>query len=395
MSIPFSLSLTVATWDRESDGLFDYHSHSVALRSFSVQGPAKVLRKGESCTVISLSTKGPPDYESLLVLAENQGRCFIQPEQEAWQVAGKGSTRWPGAVIRLDDSIRFGRTIYKVVSLSTEASPSNLDPTLLSEPIDLDADYPGKKSACRICLSDEETSDNLLLSPCHCDGSVKHIHFRCLQEWMKSKCEVKTKGCITRCILHRLQCELCKTVLPDRLCVQGRYIDMHAFTHSEQPHVTLEEVVREEEGSDARTLYILSFEEGRPMRVGRGRECDIRIRDFAVSRVNSLLKLEKGQFILVDKGSKFGSLKGLNHPISLIHLPIMFQVDRTIITIEAPKSSCLRSLCCCGGSERPHSSESEEELVREKKRHRLDTRVAPFEVTESDSYANMPNCVRD
>jgi hypothetical protein len=394
MSIPFTLNLTVATWNRESDGLFDYHSHSVAVRSFTVQGPAKVLRKGEDCTVVSLSSKGPPDYESLLVLAENQGRCFIQPEQETWLAAGKGSKRWPGAAVRLSDFIRFGRTVYKVVSLSAQASSSNLDPTLISEPVDLDAEAPGKKSACRICLSDEESSDNLLLSPCHCDGSVKFIHFRCLQEWMKSKCDVKTKGCITRCILHRLECELCKTVLPDQLYVQGRYIDMHAFTHSDQPHVTLEEVVKEEEGNDARTLYILSFEEGRPMRVGRGRECDIRIRDFAVSRVNSLLKLEKGQFLLVDKGSKFGSLKAISHPVALVHLPVMFQVDRTLVTIEEPKSSWIRSLCCCGEGERPRQSESEEELVREKKRHRLDTRVAPFEVTESDSYVNMPNCVQ-
>lgn len=130
------------------------------------------------------------------------------------------------------------------------------------------------------------------------------------------------------------------------------------------------------------------------MRVGRGRECDIRIRDFAVSRVNSFLKLEKGQFLLIDKGSKFGSLKAISHPLALAHLPVMFQVDRTLVTIEEPKSSWIRSLCCCGEGERPRQSESEEELVREKKRHRLDTRVAPFEVTESDSYVNMPNCVQ-
>lgn len=393
MSIPFSLSLTVATWDRQSDGLFDYHTHNVAIRSFSIQGPAKVLRKGDDCGVVSLASKQPIDYEALLVLAENQGRYFVQPEKEVWQVAGKGSKRWPGAVIRLGDTIRFGRTGYKVVALSTQAS--SISPTLVSEPIDLEDDHQEKKSACRICLSDEETMDNLLISPCHCDGSVKFIHFRCLQEWMKSKCEVKTKGCITRCVLYRLECELCKTVLPDQVTAQGRCMDMHEFLRIEQPHMTLEEVVVEEEPQNSRILYILAFEEGQSMKLGRGRDCEIRIRDFAVSRVNSHIKLKHGQFILIDKGSKFGSLKLLNHPVALIHLPIMFQIDRTLITIGEPKSSWMRLLCCCKSNESPIEPENEDEGVRDKTRHRLDTSVAPLEMTENESFAYIPNCIQD
>ena len=36
---------------------------------------------------------------------------------------------------------------------------------------------------CRICLSDENTLQNPLFSPCRCMGTAGHIHLDCLREW--------------------------------------------------------------------------------------------------------------------------------------------------------------------------------------------------------------------
>ena len=40
---------------------------------------------------------------------------------------------------------------------------------------------------CRICLDDETTQLNPLITPCKCIGSVKHIHLDCLRSWLKLK----------------------------------------------------------------------------------------------------------------------------------------------------------------------------------------------------------------
>ena len=40
---------------------------------------------------------------------------------------------------------------------------------------------------CRICLCENYTEDNPLISPCNCDGTMKYIHLKCLQRALRSK----------------------------------------------------------------------------------------------------------------------------------------------------------------------------------------------------------------
>ena len=47
---------------------------------------------------------------------------------------------------------------------------------------------------CRVCLSDEESSDNPLLAPCKCAGSMKHIHYECLKNWFATMRHVHRSG---------------------------------------------------------------------------------------------------------------------------------------------------------------------------------------------------------
>jgi pSer/pThr/pTyr-binding forkhead associated (FHA) protein len=44
------------------------------------------------------------------------------------------------------------------------------------------------------------------------------------------------------------------------------------------------------------------------LKIGRGQDNDLRITDISVSRCHSVIKLLKGQFILEDNDSKFGTL---------------------------------------------------------------------------------------
>jgi len=70
---------------------------------------------------------------------------------------------------------------------------------------------------CRICLGDENTPDNPLISPCKCDGTMKHIHIECLREWLNSKRSYKENTAVKTYCWKALECELCKLKFPDRI----------------------------------------------------------------------------------------------------------------------------------------------------------------------------------
>jgi E3 ubiquitin-protein ligase DOA10 len=70
---------------------------------------------------------------------------------------------------------------------------------------------------CRICLSDDITSDNPLISPCKCSGTMKMIHIECLRSWLNSKCSIKDNNSVKTYCWKAMECELCKHRLPDRI----------------------------------------------------------------------------------------------------------------------------------------------------------------------------------
>lgn len=47
---------------------------------------------------------------------------------------------------------------------------------------------------CRICHC-EETSEEYLIAPCYCSGTLRYVHQSCLQQWLKSRSSLwrKTK----------------------------------------------------------------------------------------------------------------------------------------------------------------------------------------------------------
>jgi E3 ubiquitin-protein ligase DOA10 len=40
---------------------------------------------------------------------------------------------------------------------------------------------------CKICLCDEETVDDPIISPCNCKGYCGYIHTNCLRQWINNK----------------------------------------------------------------------------------------------------------------------------------------------------------------------------------------------------------------
>lgn len=89
------------------------------------------------------------------------------------------------------------------------------------------------------------------------------------------------------------------------------------------------------------------------IKVGRGHDCEIRITDISVSRFHALFKKNsKGDFILEDNNSKFGTLSLIRRPL-LLEKPCTnyLQVGRTILelTIKEPGE---KTLCNCFGKKK-------------------------------------------
>lgn len=40
---------------------------------------------------------------------------------------------------------------------------------------------------CRICQMSSASSDNLLIEPCKCTGSLQYVHQECMKKWLQSK----------------------------------------------------------------------------------------------------------------------------------------------------------------------------------------------------------------
>lgn len=66
-------------------------------------------------------------------------------------------------------------------------------------PYESEGSIVSKSAICKICLSEEEDSENdPLITPCSCSGTMKYMHLSCLKEWMKSKVrKVETDNCKT------------------------------------------------------------------------------------------------------------------------------------------------------------------------------------------------------
>ena len=86
------------------------------------------------------------------------------------------------------------------------------------------------------------------------------------------------------------------------------------------------------------------------IKVGRGHDTQVRITDISVSRCHSYIKKSlKGDFILEDNGSKFGTLVLVRKPLMLSKDHTNFiQLGRTLIEISVkdPRQYCsIRCLC--------------------------------------------------
>lgn len=219
-------------------------------------------------------------------------------------------------------------------------------------------------NVCRICLGDG--SEDKLLSICKCIGTVKYIHLGCLRRWLVSKVSIKTYNHLTVFSYKNLECELCKSVIPDRIKIRDKLVSLinpnviaesalYSDSQKYTSYIALECVKDKPlpvDHQEKKTVYIINMKDKTTLKLGRATDSDVRMTDISVSRNHAMLKLSNGKMYLKDNNSKFGTHinADLNQEMKIIPFKqLALQCGRFFLLFNLGKT-CWSYLCCNKGN---------------------------------------------
>jgi len=192
----------------------------------------------------------------------------VKPDQLAeqlWQVVPPVRTPRQGEGCQLaeGDVLRLGRISFTVKQVSPTGQDLPSYPANLPKDITAQPPTPGpEKFPCRICLSDQQTPEDPLISPCKCAGTMKFIHLKCLREWLQSRLNIKQSGSIVSYYWKSLDCELCKENLPSKVLLGGAMVELVDIHKPDVPFIVLEDATRERERDSGLGIHVLSMPAG-------------------------------------------------------------------------------------------------------------------------------------
>ena len=227
-------------------------------------------------------------------------------------------------VLRQGDVIKLGKVELKVREIRLEGAHSKPLSCLISNASSncntkvndnhrINSSASGSKRICRICFGEDETHSPLV-NPCECKGGVKYVHLHCLQEWLQTKCSPKQGDNSSYCSVvtyNKIECELCKTVLPDFVRSGNRLCEVWKFAEPKyRDYIVLESL--DNKTLNSKTIYIVNFQAKNSVSIGRSKHADIHIKDASISRhhltVESTTVAEQRAVVIKDNNSKFGTL---------------------------------------------------------------------------------------
>ena len=199
---------------------------------------------------------------------------------------------------------------------------------------------------CRICFCEGSFEGNdPLISPCKCTGSVKYIHLNCFRKWLTSKIITKTSPtnniyCYT---FKTLECEICKTIIPETVEYRGKFLSLLDFKDIEPPYIILQTMyqygTQNRNYSDFNVIFVMSFKTKDFLVIGRANNSDIRLNDVSVSRNHAMISYLNGNFYIDDIRSKFGTLLLIQN--NILFLPfkqINIQTGRSLLIFRLTRT---------------------------------------------------------
>lgn len=215
-------------------------------------------------------------------------------------------------------------------------------------------DDKNKNRICRICYIEEEDEyENPLLQPCICSGSMKFIHFKCLKQWINTKCYSRieyTEDCEIY-LIKQIKCELCNSKLPDIINHKGLSYNLTEFIPGFNSYLILESLTLDKHKN--KFNYVVNLEQNKVIKIGRAHDSQILFSDISVSRTHCVMTLENRKIYIEDNDATFGTLVLIQTGVLNIEegAEVNIQVGRTFLKLKTEKK--IRGIFnCCGVEEK-------------------------------------------
>lgn len=112
--------------------------------------------------------------------------------------------------------IKFGKLAFSVKELGNEEEGLERVSFHWKKQCIISENMEKNDEICRICYAGTMENE-LLISPCQCQGSLKYVHLNCLKYWMKNRAIFHETSYGKAYFWKSLDCELCHTQLPGLL----------------------------------------------------------------------------------------------------------------------------------------------------------------------------------
>ncbi|XP_014746132.1 PREDICTED: E3 ubiquitin-protein ligase MARCH7 isoform X3 [Sturnus vulgaris] len=216
-------------------------SEETSLEASDSPRRASVSRPTPAVSVISTATASPPDSAP----------------------SGRSSGILPGSLFRFAVPPTLGSSLSDNLMITVDIIPSgwnqsdgqesgkskippSRDPERLQkikESLLLEDSEDEEGDLCRICQMSSASSDNLLIEPCKCTGSLQYVHQECMKKWLQSKIN---SGSSLEAVTT---CELCK----EKLHLNLEDFDIHELYRAHANEQLLKMILK----TDAGRTFIL------------------------------------------------------------------------------------------------------------------------------------------
>lgn len=251
------------------------------------------------------------------------------------------------------DVLKLGRLKFRVKELNRSSAgvgeKFNLNEMLIEDSEDEESGASEDQGnsyglPCKVCLREQFDSENPLISPCNCGGTMKYIHLKCLQKSLKSKLTTRASEVAVSFAWKSLACDLCKKPFPYRIAMGQQIIELVDIPKPPGRYIILESLCKEKGAHKG--LHVLSLYNSSVARIGRGNDCDLKLPDISVSRTHAVIKLVAGDFYLEDIGSKFGTMIQVKRPVAIeSYSPLLLQTGRSLMSFAFKRPWTLFPAC--------------------------------------------------